>query len=252
MGIHTFPPAPNWAFPSGKQRCLDLCDPRRSDPAYLSKPRQQMARAASRSEEHAVLGQAVDTCIHGSQSKWVPPFSSMLHGHRQQLNIGCILITTHSVCQKISLYRVEIAWQPAVYEPKSNQFPTPSFRIFYCKVDMPGKILNANGDLESHAEQQLPFLNPVYSLTHLETMPGQIESPGGSTAKPWIMAVYSKPLHVTAEHPDQQGPPSVIVRWSLEAAPQAFHPKFDEVTSKKSNAQIKVRKLSVFVTANSS
>lgn len=108
---------------------------------------------------------------------------------------------------------------------------------------MPGDLFNANGDLEHHADQQLPSPNPVYSLTRLETMPGQIDSPGGSTTKPWIMAVYSKPLHAAPEYPDQQGPPSVIVRWNLEAAPQVFHPKFDEVTSKKSTAQAKVRQL---------
>ena len=86
----------------------------------------------------------------------------------------------------------------------------------------------------------MPFPNSVYSLTRLDIMPGQIDSPAGSTASPWILAVFSKPLHATAEYPDQQGPPSVIVRWHLESAPQAFHPKFNEVNSKKNIPQTKV------------
>lgn len=72
-------------------------------------------------------------------------------------------------------------------------------------------------------------------------MQGQIDSPAGSTASPWIMAVFSKPLHATPEYPEQQGPPSVIARWNLESGPQALHPKFDEVTSKKNNGQARVR-----------
>lgn len=123
---------------------------------------------------------------------------------------------------------------------QASQFPTPSFRIIYCKIDMPGNSLNVNHGLENHADGPLPFLNPVYSLTHLDIMPSQIDSVGGSTASPWIMAVFSKPMHATPEYPDQQGPPCMIVRWHLEAAPQAFHPKFDEVMSNKSNAQAKV------------
>lgn len=105
---------------------------------------------------------------------------------------------------------------------------------------MPSCILSVNRGAEEHADQPLPFPNSVYSLTRLEIMPGQVDGPAGSTASPWIMAIFSKPLHAAPEYPDQQGPPSVIVRWHLESTPQAFHPKFDEVTSKKSNAQAKV------------
>lgn len=121
-----------------------------------------------------------------------------------------------------------------------NQFPLPSFRILQCKIDMPSPILNINRDADEQMAQSLPFPNNVYSLTKLEMMPGQVDGQQGSTSSPCILAVFSKPLHATPEYPDQQGPPSVIVRWHLESAPQAFHPKFDEVPSKKSNAQAKV------------
>ncbi|KAJ6112846.1 hypothetical protein N7512_008170 [Penicillium capsulatum] len=171
-------------------------------------------------------------------------YSDRLLTHASMVaNQTCILITTHSVCQKVSLYRVEITWEPTAWEPRSNQFPVPSFRILHCRVNMPGNVLNVNDGFEGPADQQLPFPNPVYSLTRLEIMPGQMpgqmDNIGSSTAKPWIMAVYSKPLHATPEYPDQQGPPSVIVRWNLEAGPQPFHPKFDEVASKRGNAQAK-------------
>lgn len=105
---------------------------------------------------------------------------------------------------------------------------------------MPSSILNINRGADEQVAQSLPFPNTVYCLTKLEVMPGQADGQQGSTSSPWIMAVFSKPLHATPEYPDQQGPPSVIVRWHLEVAPQAFHPKFDEVVSKKSNAEPKV------------
>ncbi|KAJ5140385.1 hypothetical protein N7448_003793 [Penicillium atrosanguineum] len=154
-----------------------------------------------------------------------------------------ILITTYSVCQKICLYRVHIAWNPPQWDPSQakhpNQFPVPTFRLNHCKIDMPSSIFNVNHSAEQHSDQPMPFPNSVYSLTRLDIMPGQIDSPAGSTASPWILAVFSKPLHATPEYPDQQGPPSVIVRWHLESAPQAFHPKFNEVNSKKNSPQTK-------------
>ncbi|KAJ5893975.1 Mediator complex subunit Med16 [Penicillium taxi] len=150
-----------------------------------------------------------------------------------------ILLATYSVCQKICLYRIHIAWNPPQWDPSNpRQVPIPTFRFLHCKIDMPCNIFSVNGP-EDHTDHSSPFLNSVYSLAHLQIMPGQIDSPGGSTASPWIMAVFSKPLHATPEYPDQQGPPSVIARWHLDSAPQTFHPKFDEVTSNKSNAQPK-------------
>ncbi|KAJ5946495.1 Mediator complex subunit Med16 [Penicillium verhagenii] len=153
-----------------------------------------------------------------------------------------ILIATYSACQKICLYRLQISWNPLQWENapgKQGQFPIPSFAFLHCKIDMPSSILDINQGSEEHADHPLPFHNSVYSLTWLEIMPGQIDSPTGSTASPWILAVFSKPLHSTPEYPDQQGPPSVIVRWQLESAPQMFHPKFDEVAPKKMNIQAK-------------
>ncbi|KAJ5995590.1 Mediator complex subunit Med16 [Penicillium waksmanii] len=154
-----------------------------------------------------------------------------------------ILIATYSVCQKLCLYRVQINWNPPQWDPTQakhpNQFPLPSFRILQCKVDMPSPFLNIDRGVDEQMAQSLPFPNTVYSLTRLEIMSGQVDGQQGSTSSPWILAVFSKPLHATPDYPDQQGPPSVIVRWHLESAPQAFHPKFDEVPSKKSNAQPK-------------
>lgn len=154
-----------------------------------------------------------------------------------------ILVATYSVCQKLCLYRVQISWNPQQWDPSQakhpNQFPIPSFRILQCKVDMPSPILNINRGPDEQINSSLPFQNTVYCLTKLEIMPGQVDGQQGSTSSPWILAVYSKPLHATPEYPDQEGPPSVIVRWHLETAPQEIHPKFDEVASKKSNAQAK-------------
>ncbi|OQD89518.1 hypothetical protein PENANT_c002G09063 [Penicillium antarcticum] len=152
-----------------------------------------------------------------------------------------ILLATYSACQKMCLYRVHIAWNPPQWEPtqgKQQPPPVPSFRLNHCKVDMPGNILNVNRGPE-HADQSIPFMNSVYSLTRLEIMPAQSDSPQGSTANPWILAVFSKPLHAIPDYQEQQGPPTVMLRWHLESTPQTLHPKFDEVASKKSNTQVK-------------
>lgn len=160
-------------------------------------------------------------------------------------SIAGILIATYSVCQKICLYRVQITWNPPQWDPSQakhpNSFPIPTFRFLHCKIDLPSSILNANQGTEDNADQALPFSNSVYSLTRLEIMPGQIDGPAGSTASPWVLGIFSKALHASPEIPDQQGPPSVIVRWNLEPTPQSFHPKFDELASKKNIGQPQVR-----------
>lgn len=104
---------------------------------------------------------------------------------------------------------------------------------------MPSNILNINRGLD-HPDLSSQFSNTVYSLTRLEIMPGQVESPPGSSANPWILAIFSKPIHAPHEYQEQVGPSSVIVRWHLESAPQILHPKFDEVALKKGNTQAKV------------
>lgn len=157
-------------------------------------------------------------------------------------NAAGILLATYSACQKMCIYKVHISWNPPQWEPtqgKQQPPPVPSFRLIHCKVDMPSNILDVNRGPE-HADQSIPFMNSVYSLTRLEIMPGQVDSPQGSSNTPWILAIFSKPLHAIPDYQEQQGPPTVMLRWHLESAPQTLHPKFDEVTSKKSNTQAKV------------
>ncbi|KAJ5135801.1 Mediator complex subunit Med16 [Penicillium bovifimosum] len=153
-----------------------------------------------------------------------------------------ILLATYSACQKICLYKVHISWNPPQWEPTQGkmpgQFPVPTFHLVHCKVDMPSNMMDVNPGPD-HPDQSLPFSNSIYSLTRLEIMPGQVDGPAGSGANPWILAVLSKPLHAIHDYPEQQGPSSIIVRWHLDSAQQTLHPKFDEVTSKKSNAQVK-------------
>jgi mediator of RNA polymerase II transcription subunit 16 len=134
------------------------------------------------------------------------------------------------------LYRVDIGWNPSQWEPTlgkpPGQFPVPTFRLIHCKVDMPSNILNVNRGPD-HSDQSLPFLNSVYSLTRLEIMPGQFDSLAGSTANPWILAVLSKPLHAIHDYPDQQGPPSVILRWHLESARRYSTPSLTRCRQRK-------------------
>lgn len=117
----------------------------------------------------------------------------------------------------------------------------PSFRFAHGNVETPSGFWNAYRNTGEN-EEAPSSTNFIYALTHLEIIPGAVDNPAGSTANPWILAVYSNPLPATPDHTGQNGSASIIVRWQLEAASQNLHPKFDEVVSKKNhNAQIKVR-----------
>ncbi|KAL4893963.1 mediator complex, subunit Med16 [Aspergillus ambiguus] len=157
-----------------------------------------------------------------------------------------ILVVTHSACQKICYYRVHINWTPAQWDPSQlkqapNQIPVPSFRFMHSKVDVPYNI-PMNRPPGQNPDNFSSPPNPPYCLTRLDTILATQDNSAGMAANPWVIAVFSVPPHVSADHP-QQGPPSVIVRWQLETAPQILHPKFDEVASKKTNVQIKPKSL---------
>jgi mediator of RNA polymerase II transcription subunit 16 len=157
-------------------------------------------------------------------------------------------VATHSACQKINLYRVHIAWNPAQWDqnqPKqaspTHPFPTPSFHIFHSKIENSSSIFTPSGGPSDESKEFSPGQSSLYSLTHLDIVPGQSDSTGGSSSGPWILAVYSNPVHATGHDPQQQAfASSVIVRWQVENAPLTLHPKFDEVISKKNNVQAKV------------
>ncbi|KAI9928807.1 hypothetical protein ASPWEDRAFT_127770 [Aspergillus wentii DTO 134E9] len=154
-----------------------------------------------------------------------------------------VFIATHSSCQKICLYRLQVTWNPPNWDPKipasAQSPPVPSMRFAHCKVETPGNILSTAHSSGENSDQTSSSTNSVYSLTRLEIICAPaVDSQSGSTP-PWILAVFSNSLHATNGHPEQQGPASVIVRWQLESGSQTLHPKFDEVPSKKNNAQVK-------------
>lgn len=117
-----------------------------------------------------------------------------------------------------------------------QHFPTPSFRLIHCKVEIPCDLFSINRDAGENIEGLSPFINSPYNLTRLEIIPGPLDNPAGSTAGPWVIAVLSSPLHATPDHPGQLGSSNVVVRWQLDTAAQTLHPKFDEVVLKKNNA----------------
>ncbi|EAU38890.1 conserved hypothetical protein [Aspergillus terreus NIH2624] len=152
---------------------------------------------------------------------------------------GGILVVTHSACQKICFYRLQINWTPPQWDQSqmkqgSNQFPVPSFRFMHSKVEVPYDIPMSRAPAQN-SEHLTPPPNPLYRLTHLDAILATQET----ATNPWVVAVFSISPRVSPDHPQQQGPPSIIVRWQLESTPQVLHPKFDEVVSKKSNVQIK-------------
>ncbi|KAF7594100.1 mediator complex subunit [Aspergillus hancockii] len=151
-----------------------------------------------------------------------------------------ILIATHSACQKIYFYRVQINWAPQQWDPSQlkqtpNQFPVPSLRFMHSKVEAPCVVPSSRENPDDLAASA----NPLYCLTRLDIVLAAHDNSPGVTTNPWIIAIFSTPLHTASGHSQQQTPCSLIVRWQLESAPQVLHPKFDEVTSKKNHAQVK-------------
>ncbi|KAL4809606.1 mediator of RNA polymerase II transcription subunit 16 [Aspergillus unguis] len=154
-----------------------------------------------------------------------------------------ILIATHSACQKISIYRVNIQWNPPQWDPapqkqNSQPYPIPSFRFVHSKVEVPYDIPSNRGAGENENEQSPPT-SSLYSLTSLQIILPASDNSAGSTPNPWIVGVFSISLHAIIPHQQPQVPTSVIVRWQLETGAPSLHPKFDEVPSKKSNVQVK-------------
>ncbi|PYH92172.1 mediator of RNA polymerase II transcription subunit 16 [Aspergillus ellipticus CBS 707.79] len=156
-----------------------------------------------------------------------------------------ILVATYSACHKICFYRVQINWSPSQWDPAQqpkqapNQYPVPSFRFTHCKVET---SCNVPGTNRSGGESDLQsFSNPLYCLSRLDIILPTSDNAAGSSASPWIVAIFSTSPHVTPDHTHQQGPASVIVRWQLDTAAFALHPKFDEMASKRTNVQVKPR-----------
>ncbi|KAI9368032.1 mediator complex, subunit Med16 [Aspergillus egyptiacus] len=153
-----------------------------------------------------------------------------------------IIIATHSVCHKISIYRVQIQWNPPQWEQTQKQtppqFPVPSFRFVHSKVEVPYNIPASRGG--ETPDEEFPFTNSLYSLTSLQIVLPASDNSAGSAPSPWIIAVFSiLPHTILPDHSQPQVPMSVIARWQFETGAPTLHPKFDEITSKKSNAQIK-------------
>ncbi|KAF5859321.1 mediator complex subunit [Aspergillus alliaceus] len=159
-----------------------------------------------------------------------------------------VLIATHSACQKIYFYRVQINWTPPQWDPSQlkqapNQFPAPSFRFMHAKVEAPCIFPSANRNGDENTHDLASPTNSPYCLTRLDIILPAHDNSAGLTTNPWIIAVFSIPPHATPDPSQQQSPCSVIVRWQLESAPQVLHPKFDEVMSKKNNVQIKPKSM---------
>ena len=163
-----------------------------------------------------------------------------------------IIIATHSTAGRICIYRVVMVWNPAQWDPNqtrqafaTQQFPLPSFHIAHCKVDMPSHILSSGNNRLSAAGEEGPEdpSSPVYNLTQLHVFSRPQESQNavaaGPGCGPYVVAVFSSPLHVIAESSGQQqrSSSSVIVRWQFRTGTQVLHPKFDEVISKRNGGK---------------
>ena len=154
------------------------------------------------------------------------------------------MVATHSEGQKLCLYRLNIKWDPAQWDPSQMKhansgisYPTPSLQFVHSKVETPSTIFNTPG-MENINDISQPS-NSLFCLTHLKII-NNSTAMGGSPGVPYILGVFSTPVHALDEPPQQNGPSSVIVRWQLDTSAQDFHASFDDVVSKKPKVQIKV------------
>jgi mediator of RNA polymerase II transcription subunit 16 len=156
------------------------------------------------------------------------------------------MVATHSESRKICLYRVHIKWDPAQWDQSQTKqtnsvpsFPTPSFQFIHSKVETPSAIFHTQkdsmGDMNDVAHN-----NTIFCLTHLEIITCPTDGSGNSSTAPYIMGVFSVPVHALDNHHSEQGSSSVIVRWQLDTTAQNLHASFDDVVSKKPKVQIKV------------
>lgn len=154
---------------------------------------------------------------------------------------------------------MHISWNPPQWDPNqpkqasaATPFPTPALRFLHSKIETSSGVFAANRSGNDNPDDLSHSTNSLYCLTRLDIVPGPPDSTAGTAAGPWIVAVFSSPVHPTEDHQQQQqqqqhqqGASSIIVRWQLETAAQSLHPKFDEVVSKKSNMQAKASQRSM-------
>ncbi|CRG85078.1 Mediator of RNA polymerase II transcription subunit 16 [Talaromyces islandicus] len=160
-----------------------------------------------------------------------------------------ILVATHSLLEKISLYRIDVTWTPPHWDqtqPKQMSgtlaFPVPAFNITHSKTENPGRIFKTNRDETGNLGEPAPYQNSLYQITSLDIIAGQPDHAGVSFSGPWILAIYSSPIQDTGHDVRQQAPPSsIIVRWQLESTTLSLHPVFEELVQKKAIAQNKTK-----------
>ncbi|GAM41433.1 hypothetical protein TCE0_042r14550 [Talaromyces pinophilus] len=129
-----------------------------------------------------------------------------------------ILVATHSLSEKLSLYRVQIMWNPPQWDQAQQRqasgvlpFPVPSIRISHCKTEIPGRVFSFNKDQAEELQNIAPNQSFLYQLTNLELVSGQFDNTGATTSPPWILAVYSSPFNSAGHDPQQQEPPASVM-----------------------------------------
>lgn len=165
------------------------------------------------------------------------------------MNIDGILVATHSLSEKLSLYRVQIMWNPGQWDPTQQrqgsvaiQFPEPSIRVTHCKTEILERTFSFPEDVTDGSQEKAFNQNFLYQLTNLELVSGQSENIGTGTSATWIIAVFSSPCNGTdVESQEARGPSAaVMVKWQLETSILSLHPVFEEVITRKSHVQQKV------------
>lgn len=156
------------------------------------------------------------------------------------------MLATYSSSGKLNVYRVQVKWDPQQWDPTQQKpgapnhpFPTPSFQVFHIRTELPNDVFSPSkgntGSLEG-------FEGPPgasFNLTHLDVISFSSDMPGGPR-RPYVLAVFSSAF--TSDSQTQQpGSPSILLRWQLDLMPQSLHSNFDDVVSKRTNTQIKVR-----------
>ncbi|KAH8697294.1 putative RNA polymerase II mediator complex subunit Sin4 [Talaromyces proteolyticus] len=160
-----------------------------------------------------------------------------------------VLVAAHSLSEKISLYRLEVTWNPSHWDPNPQRqatgalaFPVPTFGITHYKTVNPGRLFTTKKSETENLAESSSSKNSLYQLTSLDIIAGQSDNTGNSFSSPWILAIYSTPIHAPnhAARP-QMSPSSVMVRWQLETTNLSLHPVFEELVPKKASGQNKTK-----------
>ena len=98
-----------------------------------------------------------------------------------------LLVATHSLSERLSLYKVQIMWNPPQWDPALQRqasgilpFPVPSIHISHCKTEIPERVFEFNKDQaddlqNGSSNQSLQKMNTNRAKNHLHASQSSVQ-----------------------------------------------------------------------------